>query len=56
MFETGAAPWPPGLVRGPVPLEKLRMPLCLAFGALLHAMTAKQVGIPGRSPTKWALK
>lgn len=31
------------LVRGPVPLEKLRMPLCLAFGALLHAMTAKQV-------------
>ncbi|CAL1133894.1 unnamed protein product [Cladocopium goreaui] len=44
------------LVRGPVPLEKLRMPLCLAFGALLHAMTAKQVGIPGRSPTKWALK
>lgn len=31
------------LVRGPVPLEKLRMPLCLAFGALLHAMTPKQV-------------
>lgn len=31
------------LVRGPVPLEKLRMPLCLAFGALLHKMTPKQM-------------
>ncbi|CAJ1436686.1 unnamed protein product, partial [Effrenium voratum] len=31
------------LVRGPVPLEPLRRPMCLAFGALLHAMEPKQV-------------
>ncbi|CAE7217785.1 Piga, partial [Symbiodinium pilosum] len=31
------------LVRGPVPREELRLPLCLAFGALLHAMEPKQV-------------
>jgi len=31
------------LVRGPVPREELRLPLCLAFGALLHGMEPKQV-------------
>ena len=29
-------------MRGPVPREELRLPLCLAFGALLHAMQPKQ--------------
>eukprot|EP00930_Biecheleria_cincta_P003017 TRINITY_DN103957_c0_g1_i1.p1 TRINITY_DN103957_c0_g1~~TRINITY_DN103957_c0_g1_i1.p1 ORF type:complete len:1081 (-),score=193.85 TRINITY_DN103957_c0_g1_i1:189-3431(-) len=30
-------------VRGPVPKEDLRRPLCLAFGALQHAMEPKQI-------------
>ena len=29
-------------MRGPVPREELRLPLCLAFGALLHGMEPKQ--------------
>ena len=31
------------LVRGPVPKEELRRPLCLAFGALQHSMEPKQI-------------
>ena len=33
-------------MRGPIPREELRLPLCLAFGALLHRMEPKQAEGP----------